>query len=267
MKHFKPLKRFGQNFLKDPNIIRKITDEINPDPTDNIIEIGPGSGALTEQLFEACPGMIAVEIDKRSIDELKEKFPGLQLLNKDFLEVDLHSLAKSSPDKKNKLRITGNIPYNITSPVLFKMILNNDLISDSVLMVQYEVARRITAKKGTKDYGILTVLLNYFCDAKFCFRVSPNVFFPKPKVFSAVIHLFFKKIKMDAPERQIFIDVVKASFGKRRKILKNSLSSSIFTDIDFSDSGIDLSLRAEQLNAEDFLKLAEYVKTHRRQFI
>lgn len=260
MKDLKPLKRFGQNFLKDPNIIRKIAGEIDPKPDDNIIEIGPGLGAMTEELYKVCPGMIAVEIDKRSIEALKEKFPGLHILNKDFLEVDLKTFAESNSSKENKLRITGNIPYNITSPVLFKMILNNELISDSVLMVQYEVAKRITAERGTKDYGILTVLLNYFCETRFCFRVSPNVFFPRPNVFSAVIHLFFKKIIMNSTDKQIFINVVKASFGKRRKTLKNSLSSSIFADIDFSHSGADLSLRAEQLTPDDFIRLAEFIK-------
>jgi 16S rRNA (adenine1518-N6/adenine1519-N6)-dimethyltransferase len=139
------------------------------------------------------------------------------------------------------------------------MILNNELIRDSVLMVQYEVAKRMIAKTGTKDYGILTVLLNFFSNTKFCFKVSPNVFFPKPNVFSAVVHLYFKDIKMSSEEKQIFIKMVKAAFGKRRKTIKNSLSNSIFADIDFSDSGVDLSLRAEQLEAESFLKLSKFV--------
>jgi 16S rRNA (adenine1518-N6/adenine1519-N6)-dimethyltransferase len=126
-------------------------------------------------------------------------------------------------------------------------------------MVQFEVARRISALPGSKEYGILSVLLHYFSDVKFCFKVSPNVFYPKPKVYSAVIHIFMKDLQISNEMKKIFINVVKASFGKRRKILKNSLGDSIFRDIDFSGAGIDLSLRAEQLEINDFEKLALFV--------
>ena len=139
------------------------------------------------------------------------------------------------------------------------MIENNSLVKDSVLMVQYEVAKRIKGKKGTKDYGILSVLLNYFAEVKFCFKVSPSSFYPKPNVDSAVIHLFFKEINITEEVKSAFIKVVKASFGNRRKTLKNSLSNSIFMNIDFKNSGIDLTKRAEQLDAEDFLKLSEFI--------
>jgi len=264
MINLKPLKRFGQNYLKDPNIIRKILEEIDPKPGERIIEIGPGLGALTGAILQNSSELLAVEIDKRAAALLSKKFPELNILNEDFLSINLKNVYikkfESSKEKTQLLRIIGNIPYNITSPVLFKMILNNELIRDSVLMVQYEVAKRITAKAGTKDYGILTVLLNFFSDTKFCFKVSQNVFFPKPNVFSAVIHLYFKEVKMSGEEKHIFINIVKAAFGKRRKTIKNSLSSSIFADIDFSNSGVDLSLRAEQLKAGSFLKLAEVVK-------
>jgi 16S rRNA (adenine1518-N6/adenine1519-N6)-dimethyltransferase len=263
MANLKPLKRFGQNYLKDKNIIRKIAEEIDTREDEPIIEIGAGFGALTGELLKNSLNVLAVEVDKRAIDLLSKKFPGLNILNEDFLTLDLNNLYtdkfKLSKKKMQVLRIVGNIPYNITSPVLFKMILNNELIRDSVLMVQYEVAKRMIAKTGTKDYGILTVLLNFFSNTKFCFKVSPNVFFPKPNVFSAVVHLYFKDIKMSSEEKQIFIKMVKAAFGKRRKTIKNSLSNSIFADIDFSDSGVDLSLRAEQLEAESFLKLSKFV--------
>jgi 16S rRNA (adenine1518-N6/adenine1519-N6)-dimethyltransferase len=129
-------------------------------------------------------------------------------------------------------------------------------------MVQYEVAKRIKGIKGTKDYGILSVLLNYFADVKLCFKVSPTSFYPKPKVDSAVIHLFFKDIEISNTMKSTFIKVVKASFGNRRKTLKNSLSNSIFMNIDFADSGVDLTKRAEQLNIEDFLALSEFVLNH-----
>jgi 16S rRNA (adenine1518-N6/adenine1519-N6)-dimethyltransferase len=129
-------------------------------------------------------------------------------------------------------------------------------------MVQYEVAKRIKGKKGTKDYGILSVLLNFFADVRICFKVSPSSFYPKPKVDSAVIHLFFKEIEIMDEMKSLFIQVVKASFGNRRKTLKNSLSNSIFGNINFEDSGIDLTKRAEQLDIEDFLKLSEFLKNY-----
>ncbi len=256
MQNIRPIKRFGQNYLTDPNILRKIADEIDPMPGDNIIEIGPGLGALTSKLMEKVPSITAIEIDKRVGDELKAKFPGLKLLIQDFLKTDLKSIFSES---SIKLRITGNIPYNLTSPILFLIIENSSIIRDSVLMIQLEVAQRITSKKGTKEYGILSVLLNYFCDVKLCFKVSPNVFTPKPKVWSGVIHLYPKQLNITDQEKKVFIQIVKASFGNRRKTLKNSLSNSIFKEIDFENSGIDLSLRAEQLDIEDFVTLSNFI--------
>lgn len=255
--NLKPLKRFGQNYLTDPNILNKIVTEISPKNEDNIIEIGPGKGALTAKLLEKVKSISAIEIDKRIREELSEKFPQLKLISGDFLEADLHDLFSI---KNKKLRVVGNIPYNITSPILFKLIENNNLVNDSVLMVQYEVAKRIKGTKGTKDYGILSVLLNFFADVKFCFKVSPSSFYPKPNVDSGVVHLFFKEMKITGEMKSSLIKVVKASFGNRRKTLKNSLSNSIFMNIDFENSGVNLTKRAEQLDNDDFLKLAEYVQ-------
>ena len=255
MEKVKPLKKFGQNYLTDNNILNKIVSEIDPSENDCIIEIGPGTGSLTEKLVSKVKNLTAIEIDSRVIENLKTKFPLLNIIHKDFLKTDLTEFASSK-----KLRIVGNIPYNLTSPIIFSMIENIDLINDSVLMVQYEVAKRITAKKGTKDYGILSVLLNYFADVKLCFKVSPNVFYPKPKVYSSIIHIYFNKKVNASVDNNLFIKIVKASFGNRRKTLKNSLSNSIFGDLDFTGSGIDLSLRAEQLATEQFIELARHVQ-------
>ena len=255
MQKVKPLKRFGQNYLHDKNIIKKIVREINPLPDDTILEIGPGRGALTELIYGKTENFIAVEIDSRVIEDLRSKFPGLQLIQRDFLKVDISTIIDSN---KKKLRIIGNIPYNLTSSIVFKTIRNADLIEDAVLMVQNEVAKRMTAKKGSKDYGILTVLLNYFTDTEICFKVSPNAFYPKPKVTSAIVHLRFKELSISKEKMEMFISIVKACFGNRRKTLKNSLSNSIFKELNFSNSGIDLSLRAEQLDVKDFLVLTEF---------
>jgi 16S rRNA (adenine1518-N6/adenine1519-N6)-dimethyltransferase len=256
MQKVKPLKRFGQNYLHDINIIKKIVGEINPLPDDTIIEIGPGRGALTEIIHGKTEHFIAVEIDTRVIEELQSKFPELKVIQEDFLKVDISTIIDAN---NKKLRIIGNIPYNLTSSIIFKLIYNADIIEDAILMVQDEVAKRMTAKKkGSKDYGILTVLLNYFTDTQYCFKVSPNAFYPKPRVTSAVVHLRLKQLNISTEERKMFISVVKACFGNRRKTLKNSLSNSIFNELNFSNSGIDLSLRAEQLDVKDFLVLTEF---------
>ncbi len=259
--HNKPKKRFGQNFLQDENILNKIVKEINPQSADLIIEIGPGYGALTKKIISTTENLIAIEIDNQLAKDLKEKFPHLRIVNEDFLKTDLSKF--DSGDKK--LRVVGNIPYNITSPILFKLIKNNKLVKDAVFMVQLEVAKRMVANRGTKDYGILAVVLKYFAETKLCFKISPNVFYPKPKVFSALVHIHFKEIEKPEEEQKLFIQIVKAAFGNRRKTLKNSFSNSIFHEIDFSNSGIDLSLRAENLNVADFVTLTNHVINNRSQ--
>ncbi len=250
-----PIKRFGQNYLRDANIIHKIVSEISPKADDLIIEIGPGEGALTALLFEKTKKLIAVEIDKRNVEMLSLKFPELNLISADFLNIGLKDFIH---EHGKRLRIIGNIPYNLTSPIIFKLIENKDIIQDSVLMIQHEVAHRIIAKPGNKDYGILSVIVQNFADVKLCFKVSPNVFYPRPKVFSAVIHLNFKENLISEYENDIFIKIVKAAFGNRRKMLYNSLKNSIFGHLNFKNAGIDLSLRAEMLSIEDFITLAKF---------
>jgi 16S rRNA (adenine1518-N6/adenine1519-N6)-dimethyltransferase len=256
MTKIKPLKRFGQNYLTDKNVLIKIADEINPSPEDNLLEIGPGTGSLTTFLYRNHKNFTAVEIDTRVTEELKDKFPGLNVIRQDFLKTDLMPLYL---EKNRKIRIAGNIPYNITSPIIFKVIRNSNIISDVVLLVQHEMALRMTSDRGSKDYGILAVLMKYFADVNYAFKVSANVFYPKPKVSSAVIHIYIKKEY--EPEDEDFIKIVKAAFGKRRKTLKNSLRSSIFAEIDFYKSGVDLTKRAEQLELEEFIRLTEFIRS------
>ncbi len=260
----RPLKKFGQNYLKDHNILNKIFTLISPEKNDNIVEIGPGTGALTEKLVNRQCKLTAVEIDKRVIEYLKNKFPDVNVIEEDFLKTDIQHLLRNDEDM---LRIVGNIPYNLTSPIIFKMIENNSIIRDSILMVQLEVAKRMTAKCGNKDYGILAVLLSYFANVRLVFRVSPNVFYPKPKVDSAVVHIKFNDLTHTKKFQNTFIAVVKASFGNRRKMLRNSLSNSIFGEINFSESGIDLSKRAEQLTLNEFLLLTDFIlKQHQNNY-
>lgn len=261
MNKIRPLKKFGQNYLTDRNILLKIVDEIAPQEDDALIEIGPGLGMLTRELYSRTRGLTAVEIDRRVIEDLQEEFPTLKLINQDFLKIDLNPLYN---EKQKRLRIAGNIPYNITSPIIFKLIENITVVDDAVFMVQYEVARRLSAQQGSEDYGILAVILQFFAEAKLCFKVSPNVFYPRPKVFSAVVHIHFNNERTDRQYNKLFINIVKASFGNRRKTLKNSLNNSIFSGINFEESGIDLSKRAEQLRLEDFMKLTDFVRSQQQ---
>ncbi len=252
----KPLKRFGQNYIQDKNILQKIITEFNPKNGDNIVEIGPGRASLTKLLLEKVQHFAAVEIDTRVIDDLQSLSPNLKIINEDFLDIDLFPFYKS---ENKKIRVIGNIPYNITSPIIFKLLDNHKIISDAVFMVQNEVAKRMTGVKGTKDYGIFSIILNYFCDVSYCFKVSRNVFNPKPNVDSAVVHLHFITNEETEEIQKTFIKTVKASFGNRRKILKNSLSNSIFKSINFDDCGIDISKRAEDLDIQDFIKLSRFI--------
>ncbi|RMD50614.1 MAG: ribosomal RNA small subunit methyltransferase A [Ignavibacteria bacterium] len=244
----KPLKKFGQNYLNDANIIKKIVDEFNPQQNDTIIEIGPGRGALTKLLSDSGANIIAVEIDTRVIEGLKKEFPNVEFINDDFLKMDLAKFGTN-------IRVIGNIPYNITSPILFKLFENNNIIQDAVLMMQDEVAKRLIAKPNTKDYGILSVLTQFYTDVKYCFKISPNVFYPKPKVNSAVVHLIISS-QLQYPNKSFFNKVVKASFGNRRKTLKNSLKNSIFENCEFENIEFDFSRRAENLSLDEFIKLA-----------
>ncbi len=250
----KPLKKFGQNYLVDQNIARKIIAEFDPQPTDEIVEIGPGRGVLTEHLSNSDAKLSAIEIDTRVIEDLRTKFGNIQFINEDFLKVNLAVI-----NNENKLRVIGNIPYNITSPILFKLIDNLEIIQDALFMVQYEVAKRITSKPRTKDYGILAVILNFFFEVKFCFKVPATVFRPKPKVDSAIIKLTAKEIDKDF-NKQLFIEIVKAAFGNRRKNLKNSLSNSIFRTYNLESFPVDLTKRAEELTISDFLKLYDFFR-------
>jgi 16S rRNA (adenine1518-N6/adenine1519-N6)-dimethyltransferase len=254
----RPLKRFGQNYLIDKNIIRKIVNEFNPEPDDIVIEIGPGTGALTSLLVETVKNFYAVEVDKRVVDDLRIQFPSANFINKDFIKTPLNQIV----DIDKKVRIIGNIPYNITSPILFKLIENRAKVKDAMLMVQYEVAKRITAKERSRDYGILSVLLNYFASANLCFKISPNVFYPKPKVDSAIVHFQFDKELHADHDDKFFIQVVKAAFGNRRKTLKNSLSNSIFGQLDFKNFTFDLTKRAEELSIKQFVELTNLIREH-----
>ncbi len=248
----KPLKRFGQNYLTDKNTILKIIKLFKHQKYDDINEICPGRGAFTAELTTYSNNITAVEIDNRVIENLIKKFPNVNFLNMDFLKVDFSSITTNS-----KFRAFGNIPFNLTSSILFKLIENRELFSDAILLVQYDVAKRIISKPRTKEYGILSVVLNYFASITLDMKIPPTVFTQRPKVDTAIINIKFDKIIDKELDDKFFISVIKASFGNRRKTLKNSLNNSIFVGYNLDDIQIDFGRRAETLSIEEFVYLAK----------
>lgn len=256
MQHI-PLKKFGQNFLTQPAIAYKIVDALQISQSDTVIEIGPGPGTLTGFILEKKPrSFIAVEVDPRWAEHLKKEFgKSVQVIAEDFLKTDL--LPFFSDDTSTK--IIGNIPYNITSPILFKLLDYFPRINTSVLMMQREVARRIASNPGSKEWGILSVLMQTFADVKLMFDVSHKNFRPAPKVDSSVLRFdYFKQIS-DIDNPALYKKIIRTAFNYRRKMLRNSLSrmfdQSIVSSIDF----IDLSRRPEQLSISEFKQLSNKI--------
>ncbi|MCD6205104.1 MAG: 16S rRNA (adenine(1518)-N(6)/adenine(1519)-N(6))-dimethyltransferase RsmA [Candidatus Marinimicrobia bacterium] len=249
-------KRYGQNFLIDPNILRKIYHTINPQKNEIIVEIGPGKGALTQYLAESEAAIHAIEIDADLIPGLKLKFgkySNIVIHHQDALNFDYRSLLIDS----NQLRIVGNIPYNITSPLLFTMFDNIEIIADIHFLVQREIARRICANPNTKEYGILSVLSQSYGNPKIEFDISPKVFRPIPEVTSTMLSIIFKKSDYSSEFKENFHTTVRTAFAKRRKTLKNTLTELIPENR--MNCPIDLSRRAESLTVSDFILLTQWL--------
>lgn len=245
MKH-QHKKCFGQNFLIDGHIIEQIIGIISPKKNDNILEIGIGMGALTMPLLARVNQLNVVELDRELIQHWQNKnLDKLQLYQSDILKFNLKTL-------KQPLRVVGNLPYNISSPILMKMIENRYLIQDMCFMFQQEVAKRITANPNNKIYGRLSVIMQYYFHTNYCFDVPNTAFEPMPKVQSAII-VFIPKQKTTPIKDQNFNYIVKQSFSMRRKTLKNCLKSYLKQ----SQTVIDLSRRAETLNMNEFIQLTQ----------
>ena len=246
-------KKWGQNFLVDNNLLEKIINNVKIDSNENVLEIGPGQGALSEKLVGICNELHMVEIDRDLIAILKQhnKLSQAEIINQDILKVDLPTL-----DIKNPV-VIGNIPYNITSPIVFWLIKYLASWNRAYLMVQKELAQRLTAKIGTKDYSRLTVMTSLYFDIKICFLISPNVFLPKPKVQSAFIEIIKKENSSHHDiNLKSFDQVVRMAFNQRRKMLRNSLSS---LNIDIKNCAIDFTERPEQLSVEDFIEISNNI--------
>lgn len=247
----RPKKKLGQHFLRDLNIARKIVDSLGSAVSD-VLEIGPGMGVLTRFLVQR-PGLTVhlVEIDSESVEYLKVHFPGLRdrIYAQDFLHWDSGPLP-------GVFSIIGNLPYNISSQIFFRILEWRNRVPEVVCMVQKEVALRLSASPGTKSYGILSVLLGAFYNIEYLFTVSEQVFIPPPKVKSAVIRLRRNEVKELPCNEALFFNIVKAAFNKRRKMLRNSLN----------EPGMELpeqyaEKRPEQLFVADFIRLAKMLET------
>ncbi|QSX07615.1 16S rRNA (adenine(1518)-N(6)/adenine(1519)-N(6))-dimethyltransferase RsmA [Alkalibacter rhizosphaerae] len=256
-------KRFGQNFLTDENIVRKIVDAAHIQPTDVVLEIGPGIGTMTRELCDRAQTVLAVEIDDKLIPILKETLAdkdNCRLIHGDILELDMVEELKKID--ASSFKVVANLPYYITTPIIMGL-LEKDLPLESItVMIQKEVAQRITASPGGKDYGALTVACGYYTRSELAFIVPATVFYPRPKVDSAVIHLeVLSGERMGNKEKKAFFTVVKAAFGNRRKTLLNSLSNNLSLEKEevrqlLQLAGVEEGRRAETLSFEEFHSLA-----------
>lgn len=251
----KARKRFGQNFLVDIGVINDIVRAIAPKQDDNIVEIGPGQGAITSLLLDACPQLNVVELDRDLIPILLAQFAnysGFKIHQTDALKFDFTSLASTD----NPLRVVGNLPYNISTPLIFHLLEQREVISDMHFMLQKEVVLRLAAGPNDKNYGRLSVMTQYFCAIENLFEVGPNSFKPAPKVDSAIVRLTpHKTLPFIAKQPIKFEHLVKTAFAQRRKTLRNNLKN-LSEDISLDQLDIDLSRRAETVSVQEYVNLS-----------
>ncbi len=251
-------KRFGQNFLVDETVVQRIVSRFAGEQT--LLEIGPGQGALTAGLLDTGASVIAIELDRDLIPLLNNKFAhykNFQLQQADALNFDFTALSQLAP-----LRLVGNLPYNVATPLIFRLLDHLPLITDMHFMLQWEVAARLTARAGDNNYGQLSVVMHNLCNTTLLIEVPPQAFNPAPKVNSAVIQISPREMPIVPPELTTdFLLIVKAAFAQRRKTLRNNLKG-IITENAIIDAGINPGLRAEVLDINEFRALAEYHNTH-----
>ncbi len=254
MKHsgLKFNKRFGQNFLVDKNIIDKIVDTIDIKPCDEVLEIGPGIGAITGEILSRGANLSVVEIDRGFVEILKTNFDNLNVIEGDILKVDLSFLG-------DNVKIVGNLPYYITTPIIMHFLESDMNFESLTFMMQKEVGERIAAEVGTKEYGVLSVISQMLSEVSLEFTVSPNSFIPKPNVDSIVVTFRKKEVDFD---KESVIKVVKAAFSSRRKTIKNSLSNhfdkSLVSEA-LDKAGIEPTIRAERLVLDDFINISKFL--------
>ena len=270
--NIKANKRFGQNFLIDDNILENIVKSAEITNNDLVIEIGPGLGNLTEYLLEKAAYVILVEIDNNMINILNDRFKNNNnyiLLNNDILKVNVDEIIENIENKLNrkfeKIKVVANLPYYITTPIIFKLLQNENRINEITVMVQKEVAERIVAKNKTKDYGILTLMVNYLGTSDIKLIVPNNSFIPAPNVTSAVIKITKNK-RFTVKDEELLFKLIHSSFAQRRKKIINSLESTKFLNMSkpeleklFNECNISLNARAEELELQGYIKIVDII--------
>ena len=265
--NFKFSKSLGQNFLIDTNVIDRILEGARVTEGDYVIEVGPGIGTLTKEMGRTAEKVVAIEIDKTLIPILEETladFPNIEVINQDILKVDVQELVK---EKLNggPVKLIANLPYYITTPIVMKFLEEDIPVTDIVVMVQKEVADRMNAQPNSKDYGALSVAVQYYCDTEIVAKAPRHMFMPQPNVDSTVIGLHVREErKYNVDNEDIFFKTVKASFGQRRKTLLNSLGGLGFLSKDqikvaLQEANIDEKRRGETLSIEEFASLSNAV--------
>ncbi len=260
-----PRRGWGQNFLIDGNVARKIVDAAGLRPSDTAVEIGPGAGALTAILARRNMRVVALELDRKLADALAEmmrSFPDVRVLQKDALDVEWAELNRSHFGPDAEVNLISNLPYHISGPLLYNLFKQNFPFKKAVLMFQKEVSARLTAAPGSASYGALSVFCRYYTTAETLFPVSRHVFWPRPKVDSAVVELQPRRRTLSAGEEELFWQIVQVSFQQRRKILANSLGGSFTRTREellstLRLAGVDPGARAEMLSVEQFAKIAQ----------
>jgi len=252
----RPRKRFGQNFLHDPTLISRMVKAINPGPDDTLVEIGPGEGALTLPLLRAAGRLTAVELDRDLVEPLAARARSVGTLTvhqADALRFDFRQLAPAPPAR---LRVVGNLPYNISTPLIFHLLACADVIRDMHFTLQKEVVERMAAPPGSKTYGRLSVMVQYRCAVSNLFRLPPGAFRPPPKVDSAFVRLVpHAEPPVNVGDEQAFARLVTQAFSHRRKTLRNTLKG-LLTEAQISAAGVNPAERAEQLALADFAALS-----------
>lgn len=253
----KPRKRFGQHFLKDDTILQEIMRCLMLQPTDNVIEIGPGLGALTNYLMTPLNHLYAIELDRDLVSHLQKEYGAkkLTIFSEDALYFSYTTLSKQPHD----LRIVGNLPYNISTPLLFKLFSEIQCIRDMHFMLQKEVVLRLTAEVGGSDYGRLSVMSQYFCDNHYLFSVPPTAFDPPPLVDSAVIRLVPRKQTILSPKQfDAFSAIVKEAFNYRRKTLGNSLKRLVDVPA-LKRIDVNPGARPQDTTLAEFIRISEMI--------
>ncbi len=244
-------KRFGQNFLSDHNIIDKIVRAINPQPDDIIIEIGPGLGAITEHLLNSGSQLTAIEIDRDLASHLRSRFPQLTLVENDALKTDFGQLLGNT----HKAKFVGNLPYNISTPIIFHLLDFAKHCGSMHFMLQKEVVDRMAATPDSKQYGKLSIMVQYQCEVRPLFHIPPTAFNPAPKVDSTLVQLIPRIFPHQASDRHTLEKLVSSAFSQRRKTLRNALKANWSEQL-VQLPGHYLAMRAEQLSIDDYVTLS-----------